>query len=526
MITLQEYLNNKYPDQQDKESLKELIFSQISEELEGGKLDLREFTNLEKIEIDLNLLKTPLTKVEVNGLTNLKEFDLIETKKESEEDKKLYEELGINQEPEKKKTVQEIKNLTELFSTQNNKQISVNFATQKHPQDKLQGKESLTEEENGKFKLYLNLERKDKTSEFCSSLVLWTLTEELSTIGGGETTKTPGFWKNFSEQQAWVKDNLSEEYRKEFELLLNPSTFPVEKLEAKELLSIYYPNLEDIADSEENKAILSKEVVDKTWKTIRQQILELTSQELSKNPDEEESKKLSIKATIDYNSSQEYNLQVNYSSQNPFKEKIKELTAITPLKLEIEVLQAQKGILEKRVNNLPSEEKFTKLNEEKKELEEKKTSWEEEKQELEQEIVGLRKIVETVDEAGHQKKLTLTEPIGTFRQSEVAIQRLLEKTEKEWREEFKNPNPKTLLGSNLQSPTRRRRAKEVLKLIIAARTDGDYNKLANKWNEGENYNPKGNEFDGTLFELMEYLRTWNHFRKIEQQQINQHEQRQ
>lgn len=172
MITLQEYLNNKYPDQQDKESLKELILSQISEELEGGELDLREFTNLEKIEIDLNSLKTPLTKVEVSGLTNLKEFDLIEIKKESEEDKKLYEELGISTDLDKKKLVSEVKRLVELFSVQNNKQISANFATVKRPQDKLQDKDSLTEEENGNFNLYLNLERKDKQGNFCSSLVL------------------------------------------------------------------------------------------------------------------------------------------------------------------------------------------------------------------------------------------------------------------------------------------------------------------------------------------------------------------
>jgi len=80
---------------------------------------------------------------------------------------------------------------------------------------------------------------------------------------------------------------------------------------------------------------------------------------------------------------------------------------------------------------LPSEENFTKLTEEKQELAEQKKSLEGEKQELEQEIEGLRKIVERIDEAGQQKELVLTEPIGTFKQSEVAIQRLLEKTEKE-----------------------------------------------------------------------------------------------
>jgi hypothetical protein len=75
-MKLQEYLNNL----SNKDQIKELDLAKIqlergeTEFLEGGELDLSEFTNLEKLELDPNLLKTPLKKVNVNGLTQLKEL--------------------------------------------------------------------------------------------------------------------------------------------------------------------------------------------------------------------------------------------------------------------------------------------------------------------------------------------------------------------------------------------------------------------------------------------------------------------
>lgn len=80
MTTLQEYLNNL----ENKEQIKEINLAKIqserekngaSELLEGGELDLRAFTNLEKLEIDPQFLSTFLTKLNVEGLSHLKEVD-------------------------------------------------------------------------------------------------------------------------------------------------------------------------------------------------------------------------------------------------------------------------------------------------------------------------------------------------------------------------------------------------------------------------------------------------------------------
>ena len=78
MTTLQEYLNNL----ENKQEIKEINLTKIQQErqsaeqrgeselLEGGELNLQAFTNLEKLEIDPKLLKTPLTKLNnVDGST-------------------------------------------------------------------------------------------------------------------------------------------------------------------------------------------------------------------------------------------------------------------------------------------------------------------------------------------------------------------------------------------------------------------------------------------------------------------------
>ena len=68
-MKIQQYLNEKYPN---PEEVKEITLSEINELLEGGELDLSAFTQLEKLEIDPNLLTTPLTKL--SGLIKLKEI--------------------------------------------------------------------------------------------------------------------------------------------------------------------------------------------------------------------------------------------------------------------------------------------------------------------------------------------------------------------------------------------------------------------------------------------------------------------
>jgi len=83
MTTLQEYLNNKYPTQKDKEAVQEINLEKINQEREqagetellaGGELDLGAFTNLQIVEIYRQFLKTPITKLMVEGLANLKEL--------------------------------------------------------------------------------------------------------------------------------------------------------------------------------------------------------------------------------------------------------------------------------------------------------------------------------------------------------------------------------------------------------------------------------------------------------------------
>lgn len=61
-----------------------------------------------------------------------------------------------------------------------------------------------------------------------------------------------------------LNQNLKEEYQKEFELLLTPATFPTNRLEIKELLTIYYPNLEEISEAQIKEITLDKNIVDQT----------------------------------------------------------------------------------------------------------------------------------------------------------------------------------------------------------------------------------------------------------------------
>jgi len=61
-----------------------------------------------------------------------------------------------------------------------------------------------------------------------------------------------------------VKDNLIEEFKKDYELLLTPATFPHQQLEIKDLLTFYYPTSEDILDSQSTKTIVNQEIVNKT----------------------------------------------------------------------------------------------------------------------------------------------------------------------------------------------------------------------------------------------------------------------
>jgi len=61
-----------------------------------------------------------------------------------------------------------------------------------------------------------------------------------------------------------VKENLTEEFKKDFELLLTPSSFPHQQLEIKDLLTLYYPTSKDIPDSQSAKTMVNQEIVNQT----------------------------------------------------------------------------------------------------------------------------------------------------------------------------------------------------------------------------------------------------------------------
>jgi len=98
MKTLQEYLNNKYPTQETKEAVQEINLEKINQEreqagetdlLEGGEVELKPFINLQEVEIYRQFLKTPITKLSVEGLTKLKVLIWPDQIGDSEEEKKL-----------------------------------------------------------------------------------------------------------------------------------------------------------------------------------------------------------------------------------------------------------------------------------------------------------------------------------------------------------------------------------------------------------------------------------------------------
>jgi len=78
-ITLQEYLNKKYPTKEDKEKVREInayrLISKEKVKLNGGELDLSEYPNLEKIEIDgVNDLEKNITSLNLGSKSKLRNF--------------------------------------------------------------------------------------------------------------------------------------------------------------------------------------------------------------------------------------------------------------------------------------------------------------------------------------------------------------------------------------------------------------------------------------------------------------------
>jgi len=85
MTTLQEFLNSQYPTHQEKEQVKEIkigyypptIPREQSIKLAGNQLNLSEYSNLEKIEINGSALKSKLTELNVSGCGKLIEVNCL-----------------------------------------------------------------------------------------------------------------------------------------------------------------------------------------------------------------------------------------------------------------------------------------------------------------------------------------------------------------------------------------------------------------------------------------------------------------
>lgn len=94
MTTLQEYLDQKYPTREEKEKVIKIDVQKINgkrerkgiiEKLEGDKLDLREYKNVKRLNINKYFenyfdndninLRTPITELNVNGCTSLQGVD-------------------------------------------------------------------------------------------------------------------------------------------------------------------------------------------------------------------------------------------------------------------------------------------------------------------------------------------------------------------------------------------------------------------------------------------------------------------
>ena len=386
MTNLQEYLNQKYPTPQEKEKVTKLCATEINEDLKnqgitelltGGELDLREFVNIEEIIIDQQYLATPISKIDTEGLTHLKEITWPNFTPETEEDKKLWTELGIAAETgentSKKQVIKEVKRLSELFvaTKLTNQKINLNFSTNHALKDQLKdGKKGLTEINNGDFDIYLNLEQKDSLGNFAIDLIFWTFAQELTHTLITERF-SPNFWQRFLFDTdpiiKWVDEEVRGKYSGLKLSLANPSTFSHSLLSINEVLKINLFNANLPAEIISEQVIITSELIDQTWTEICQELINLTNIELNKGMEQEKLTQLLTLEINRVNSAEQYNateyiFKITYHQENPLKEQIKQLFLNTPLKLEIEQLKQKQS-------QLPTPENFEKLTKQKVELE-------------------------------------------------------------------------------------------------------------------------------------------------------------
>ena len=363
MTTFQKYLDLKYPSQEDREKVTEIILENIMQEREnegevellegGGELVLGNFKNLERVEINLQLLKSSLNKLNVESLKNLKVITWIEAEGESEEEKKLWEELGLENNFNKKSTIKEIKKILAVFSKDTSKKISVEFSTEKKPLEALKDNKSFIENKDEKHLIYLQLENKTKSGAFSPSLVFWNLAWELASLKHPKYAEEPLFWSCFNEELKKIEKNLSPRFKTKMISFFEPTNFPSEHLEMKELLVMYFPTDEEVNETSNIKNNVSSQTVNSIWKLLGDKLPELVDKKLSENINDEEKKQLFFKLTIEKGVN-DYIIQVQYHAKNPLQGEIKELVNTTLLKSELEKAR-------KENKELPKQEEFEKL---------------------------------------------------------------------------------------------------------------------------------------------------------------------
>jgi len=121
---------------------------------------------------------------------------------------------------------------------------------------------------------------------------------------------------------------------------------------------LYFPSFDNAELTANEKSVISFEVIEETYKTIRQETIELINQALVKSPDTEQLKKIAVKLTLDH-ADFGYTILANYHPNCPFEKELEELILTTPLVKEIKYLK-------QRQSQMPTSENFNKLDKQKK----------------------------------------------------------------------------------------------------------------------------------------------------------------
>jgi len=219
-------------------------------------------------------------------------------------------ELGLDGEDEavnqiKKNLITEIKRLCQL------KNITPHFYKDK---DKVP---QTTTPNN----IHLWLNQTDNNGFFSSELVLLSVAQELAHLETNSREKTLIWWKELDTEQKWVKDNLSSDYQKPFDLLFKPSYFPIDRLDINKVLVVN--DLENITATSSESFSVSRLLIDKCWQIVKDKALELE-----------------VKAVVNAVSlSADYTITINYNSDSSHVKELERLMIETPLKAEIEYLK-------------------------------------------------------------------------------------------------------------------------------------------------------------------------------------------